>query len=88
GVLSLGIFADGTYAEVRGILYGDAGQLLAQFICVLASAGWAFANGFAIFLLLKYTCGVRVTKEQEEMGLDQAYHGTDAYPGRVEEKTA
>ncbi|MGR3220723.1 MAG: ammonium transporter [Candidatus Anammoxibacter sp.] len=86
GVLSLGVFADGTYAGIKGILYGDAGQLLAQFICVLASFVWALVNGFAIFLILKYTCGVRVTKEQEEMGLDQAYHGEDAYPGLVFEK--
>ena len=83
GVLSLGIFSDGSYEGVKGILYGDAGQLLAQFICVCASAAWAFANGFAIFYALKYTVGVRVTKEQEEMGLDQAYHGVNAYPGAV-----
>ncbi len=83
GVLSLGIFADGTYVNVKGILFGDAGQLAAQFICVVASFAWASVNGFAIFLALKYTVGVRVTKEQEEMGLDQAYHGEDAYPGVV-----
>lgn len=86
GVISLGIFADGTYADVKGILYGDPGQLLAQIICVLASAAWAFANGFILFLVLKHTIGVRVTKEQEEVGLDQTYHGTDCYPGVVFDK--
>ena len=86
GVLSLGIFADGNVADVRGIIYGDAGQLLAQFICVLAAFAWAFANGFAIFYALKYTVGVRVTPEQEKAGLDQTYHGVDAYPGLVFEK--
>lgn len=83
GVISLGIFSDGSYQGVKGILYGDAGQLLAQIICVLASFAWAAANGTVLFLALKYTVGVRVTKEQEEMGLDQAYHGQDAYPGTV-----
>ncbi len=56
--------------------------------CVLVSLGWAFANGFILFLALKYTCGVRVSKEQEEKGLDQVYHDTDAYPGRVFEEIA
>lgn len=86
GVLSLGIFADGSVADVKGIIYGDAGQLLAQFICVLAAFAWAFVNGFAIFYALKYTVGVRVTPEQEKAGLDQTYHGVDAYPGLVFEK--
>lgn len=83
GVLALGIFADGTYTGVNGLVAGSGWQLLSQFICVCAAWLWAFANGCAIFFALKYTVGVRVTKEQEEKGLDQAYHGTDCYPGRV-----
>ncbi len=86
GVISLGLFSDGTYAEVTGLFFGDAGQLLAQVICVIASLAWALANGFIIFLILKHTCGVRVTKEQEEVGLDITYHGTECYPGTVFEK--
>ena len=34
GMLALGLFANGTHGEVRGLFYGDAGQLAAQLIGV------------------------------------------------------
>src|SRR5664280_2890350 len=45
GVISLGLFADGTYGDgwngvagtVKGLFYGDGGQLLAEIIGVLAN---------------------------------------------------
>lgn len=86
GVLALGIFADGTYGDVKGLITGSGWQMLSQFVCVCAAWAWAFANGCAIFFALKYTVGLRVTKEQEERGLDLVYHGTDCYPGAVFEQ--
>ena len=49
GVLAVGIFADGTYGSgwngvsgnVKGLLYGDGGQLLAQVAHVVVGFVWA-----------------------------------------------
>ncbi|HSC72289.1 MAG TPA: ammonium transporter, partial [Candidatus Methylomirabilis sp.] len=54
GVLSLGLFADGTYGDafngvpgtVRGLLYGDAGQLVAQIIGPLTNLIFIFGTSW------------------------------------------
>ena len=52
GALAVGIFADGSYGDgwngvagpVRGILYGDVGQLVAQLIGVTSTSSWCSAG--------------------------------------------
>jgi Amt family ammonium transporter len=88
GLLSLGLFADGTYGNyttdaplVTGLFYGGGvGQLIAQAIGALVAATWAFALGFIIFKTMDLIFGVRVSPEEELQGLDVAEHGTSAYP--------
>ena len=49
---------------------------------------WALGIGFALFLFLKITMEVRVTREEELEGLDLAEHGMEAYrPDPVPETT-
>ncbi|MFQ5957548.1 MAG: hypothetical protein ACE5KK_07235, partial [Candidatus Brocadiales bacterium] len=55
-------------------------QLLAQFISVVTVIAWTFACGAFIWLIMKYTMGIRVHDEAEEMGLDLAIHGIECYP--------
>ena len=38
---------------------------------------WAFGCGMALFLGIKYTVGLRVTAEEEEVGLDIEEHGNE-----------
>ena len=60
GVLSLGIFADGTYGDglngvagnVRGLLYGDAGQFAAQLIALCVIVVWGFGVSFLFMLFI------------------------------------
>jgi ammonium transporter, Amt family len=88
GLLSVGIFADGTYGiytteapYVTGLLYG-AGieQLLAQLISMVVVATWAFGVGYLTFWLMSKSIGIRVSPEEELQGLDIPEHGTPAYP--------
>lgn len=82
GLLSVGIFADGTYG-VSGILTGTAagaGQLIAQIIDMIVVSAWAFGTGFLVFFAIKKTVGLRVPPEEEMMGLDIGEHGYAAYP--------
>ncbi len=88
GVISLGLFADGTYGDgingvaggVRGLFYGDASQLLAQLIAVAVLFIWGFCMSYGFFKLLDKVWGLRVAPEQELDGLDLPEMGVLAYP--------
>ena len=80
GMLAIGIFADGTYGGVSGLITGSGWQLLAQAIGTGVAIGWAFAWGAAIFFILKYTIGIRVSDLVESDGVDTHIHGSPCYP--------
>lgn len=80
GMLAVGIFADGTYGGVKGLIVGETGQIIAQVIAAVTVAVWAFGTGLILFGILKYTIGIRVSAEEELSGLDIPEHGTSAYP--------
>jgi Amt family ammonium transporter len=88
GVLSLGLFADGTYGDgwngvpgtVKGLLYGDTSQFLAQCIGTLTNIVYVAAIGYVVFKLLDVTMGLRVDPEHEFEGLDQHEVAVVAYP--------
>ena len=46
-------------------------------------SAWALVVGFALFLLLKFTMGVRASREEELAGLDAWEHGIEAHAGEV-----
>jgi Amt family ammonium transporter len=86
GTLACGIFTSPRYAELNGV--GDPGlwyngsfeQLGAQALGVGVAFACVFAVSYAVFGLIKYTIGIRVTAEQEEAGLDIVEHGMYGYP--------
>jgi Amt family ammonium transporter len=89
GALALGLLADGSYGSgwngvsgpVRGILFGDPGQLAAQCIGVVANLAFVFPAAFGFFRLTDRVIGNRVPAEVEWTGLDSLEMGADAYPG-------
>ena len=52
-----------------------------QALGVLAYGAVCFPAAFIIFLVLKLTVGIRVSKEEELKGLDLGEHGMEAYHG-------
>lgn len=80
GLLAVGIFADGTYGGVKGLVTGAWGQLIAQLINMGTVVVWALGTGFLLFGLLKITMGLRASREEELSGLDVPEHGTECYP--------
>ena len=79
GLLAVGIFANGNN-DVNGLVGGDGLQIVSQLISMGVVLAWALATGFLMFLVLKFTMGVRLTPEEEEMGVDASEHGIVAYP--------
>jgi Amt family ammonium transporter len=88
GLISVGLFADGTYGYYAitkpfacGLFYGGgSGQLVAQLIGAFTAAAWAFILGYICFKVMDLTFGIRVSPEEELKGLDIPEHGTPAYP--------
>jgi ammonium transporter, Amt family len=61
------------------------GQLYIQAFGSLLNFYWTFCTGFLFFWLLNKVTSIRVTAEQEEMGLNVAEHGTRLGVGHVED---
>jgi Amt family ammonium transporter len=77
---AMGTIAVGLFSTSNGLFYGGgAAQLVSQLIGVAAVAAWAIGLGFLVFIVLKKTIGVRVSKRIEEEGLDIYEHGESAY---------
>jgi ammonium transporter, Amt family len=89
GCIALGLFADGTYGDgwngvagtVKGLFYGDASQLIAQFIGVGANIVYVGIIGFIVFKLIDLVVGNRVSPEAELEGLDVPEMGVPGYVG-------
>ena len=85
GTLCVGLFASGTSTmpEAAGLLYGGGFDLLfVQAIGVVAVFLWSFITMTIVFLLIKKTIGLRVSAQEELLGLDKLEHGLDnAYAG-------
>ena len=88
GVLAVGLFASqGGIAQAYvasdsyGLLLGGGiEQLGIQALGAVTIAGWAIATSAVLFLLIKYTVGLRASEDEENRGLDIVEHGVEAYP--------
>lgn len=67
GTLAVGIFAL------------DPAKTIGKQLAGIGAAALAFPASLLIFYLLKITVGIRVSKEEEEGGLDPVEHGVHAY---------
>jgi Amt family ammonium transporter len=77
-----GAIATGFFASVgggTGLFFGNPGQVVIQIIAVAATWGFVFVGTFVILKLVDWTVGLRVTKEEEVLGLDLSQHSERAY---------
>jgi ammonium transporter, Amt family len=89
GIVALGLFANGSYGEgfngvpgtVKGLFYGDSGQLAASLIGIGANIAYVGAMAGLSFLLIGKLMGNRVSPEAELAGLDVPEMGVDGYIG-------
>ena len=73
GTVALGIFAG------NGLLAGNSSLLISQLIAVIASVVYAFAVTYILAKIVDATIGLRVSEEEEYVGLDISQHGEKAY---------
>lgn len=81
GAIATGFFAQKIInpAGADGLLYGNPKQVLIQIAAVAATALWGFVVSVILLKIIDWTVGLRVTEEEEEMGLDLSQHGETAY---------
>lgn len=82
GAILTGVFAtqfitgDG---GAQGALYGDWGQLGIQAIVNIAAIAYSAILTFILFKIVDKIVGLKVSKEEESIGLDISQHGEIAY---------
>jgi Amt family ammonium transporter len=87
GVISLGLFADGSYGDgwngvpgtVKGLFYGDGKQLVAQLIGTLTCFVFVFFVMYFFFKLLNKIIPLRSKEADEIVGLDIVETGVHGY---------
>ncbi len=62
---------------------GGMDQLIPQVVGVLVVAAYAFPVSLVLWVILRYTVGIRVTAAEEIEGLDLGEHGNESYHGFV-----
>ena len=88
GTIAVGLFAtpsapgyaiaDSAGNTLVGLFYGGGFKLLGlQLLGMLSTAGWAAVTICITFFIIKKIFGLRVTKEEEIIGLDKLEHGLD-----------
>ncbi len=81
GALATGLFASKAVnaAGNNGLFFGNPSQLWVQIIAVLGTWIFAFCGTLIILLILKSLMGLRVSEEEERMGLDLSQHEEQGY---------
>jgi Amt family ammonium transporter len=79
GALATGLFAAAAYGGVDGVFFGNAEQFGRQLIAVGATVAYSGGMTFVILKVLDVVMGLRVSEEDELVGLDASQHGERAY---------
>ncbi len=86
GTLAVGLFAAAPYAggssqPPLGLFYGGGISSFAnQLVGVVAVGSFVFVVSWVIWVIINATMGIRVTREEELIGLDISEHGIEGYP--------
>ncbi len=81
GALATGLFATTLInpGGANGWFYGNPRLLAAQFLAVAVSLVYSFSVSYGLLKLLDKVMGLRVSREDEVMGLDLSEHGEAGY---------
>ena len=80
GAVLIGLFGTAAIGGKDGLFYGGSASLLGhQILAVAIVAAYSLIVSALIALAIKRTIGLRVSEENEELGLDLSQHGESAY---------
>jgi Amt family ammonium transporter len=81
GGIATGIFAVAAVSglQYEGVIEGDPGQMVDQLVAMGAVAAYSFIVTSIILKVLDVTMGLRVSEDDENIGLDVSQHGERGY---------
>lgn len=81
GVIMLGLFASQAInpGGTNGLFSGNVSFFLKQTVAVIGASVYAFAFTYVVLKLINKITPVRVSKEEEAIGVDEVLHGENAY---------
>jgi Amt family ammonium transporter len=79
GAIATGIFATASVNSYTGLLSGNVHQFTVQIIAAGASVIYAFVMTYILARIVDSLMGLRVTEDEEYVGLDISQHGEKAY---------
>ncbi len=82
GAIATGLFANASVSGLSyadGLFHGNWHRLTDALIGIGAIGAYSFIVTFILLKVIDMTIGIRVTEEEEELGLDVTQHGERAY---------
>jgi Amt family ammonium transporter len=81
GALATGLFASKLInpAGNDGLFFGNPGQLWVQLVSIVATWMLALIGTYVLLSIVKGLMGLRISDEEERMGLDLSQHNERAY---------
>jgi Amt family ammonium transporter len=85
GMLLTGVFASKVVngAGNDGLFYGNPAFFLTQLKAMLIAVAYSFSVSFGIFKFINYILPLRVSREEEEIGLDATQHDEEYVQGTL-----
>jgi ammonium transporter, Amt family len=78
GAIATGIFASAAVNGASGLIEGNVHQFIAQIVGAGSAVIYAFVVTYILAVIVDKTIGLRVTEEEEYVGLDISQHGERA----------
>ncbi len=80
GTILLGIFATKSINPngADGLIYGNFSFFFKEIVTIIIAALYAFIFTYMMLKMINLITRVRVSPEEEEMGLDAVFHGEQA----------
>ena len=77
--IATGIFATADVNDHTGLIYGNVHQFIIQIVAAGSAMIYAFVMTYVLARIVDSVMGLRVTENEEYVGLDIAQHGEKAY---------
>jgi ammonium transporter, Amt family len=81
GIVMLGLFASLTInpSGANGLVFGNPSFFVKEIVAAVVCSAYAFVFSYLALVVINRISPVRVAEAEEEMGLDSALHGEEAY---------
>lgn len=81
GAVATGLFASLAVNSggSNGLFFGNVGQLFIQIVSIVGTCVFSFVLSYVLLKLVDMVIGLRVSSEDEEMGLDLSQHSETGY---------